>query len=233
MEALKILIVEDNIIIAEDLQMMLEDLGYNVVGIAMSYYEALDLLEEKKPDICLLDVILKGEKDGIHLAEAINEKYGIPFLFITSHSDKVTIDRAKLTQPKGYIVKPFDKDDVYSSIEMALALHAPDKKVNPSILIRQNGMLHRIFIMDILYVKTSGNYLEVHTQQGKKYLQRNALKDFLTMKETSSFCQVQKSYAVNLKFVNGLNSEFIISEHFKLPIGQKYYALIKERLNSV
>ena len=120
MAELNILIVEDNIIIAEDLQYMLEDLGYNVVGIAMSYYEALDLLQEKKPDICLLDVILKGEKDGIHLAETINEKYGTPFLFITSHSDRVTIDRAKLTQPKGYIVKPFDPTELLARIRKCL-----------------------------------------------------------------------------------------------------------------
>ncbi len=231
MEPLKTLIVEDNIIIAEDLQLILEDLGYHVIGIAMSYYEALDFIESKQPDICLLDVMLKGDKDGIHLAETINEKYGIPILFITSHSDKLTIERAKKTRPKGYIVKPFDKDDVYSSIEMALALHAPEISVKPSILIRQNGMLHRIFIEDILYLKTSGNYLELFTVSDKKYLYRSALKDFLSMKETINFCQVQKSYAVNLSFVTGINAEFVNSAYFQLPVGQKYYPSVKERID--
>lgn len=91
----KVLIVEDNFIIADDLSNILEDLGYEITGIAASYYEAIELIEKSKPDLCLLDITIRGEKDGIELAETIQEKYGFPYLYITSHSDKSTVERAK------------------------------------------------------------------------------------------------------------------------------------------
>lgn len=229
MAKLKILIVEDNFIIAEDLKSILTDLEYDVVDIAMSYFEAIEIIIAKQPDLCLLDIVIKGEKDGIDLAETINQDFGLPFLFITSHSDKHTVERAKKTLPKGYIIKPFDQDDVYTSIEMAAAIAGANTKQEPSLLIRQNGILNKVFIHDITHVKSDKNYLEIYTHQGAKYLQRQSLKEFLELPNTGQFCQVHKSYAVQLRYVSSFNSSELVVVSNRIPVGNKHYNTIKER----
>lgn len=231
MAKLKILIVEDNFIIAEDLKNILTDLKYDVVDIVMSYYEAIESIITKQPDICLLDIVIKGEKDGIDLAHTINQDFGLPFLFITSHSDKHTVERAKSALPKGYIIKPFDKDDVYTSIEMATALAGANTKQEPAILIRQSGALNKVLIKDISHIKSDKNYIEIYTLQGQKYLQRQTLKEFLDQGNTGLFCQVHKSYAVNLQHISAFNASEIVIKSTLLPVGKKFYHDIKSRLS--
>lgn len=227
----KVLVVEDNFIIAEDLSHILEDLAYKVTDVEASYYEALESIEREKPDLCLLDITIRGQKDGIDLAETIRTKYGIPFLFITSHSDKITVERAKKTKPKGYIVKPFDQDDVYTSIEMALAKVDKEAGAKPFVLIKHRGNLQRIFIEDIAYAKADGNYIEIHTLEDKKYLNRQSLKDFLEMDYARNFCQVHKSYIVNLDQMRSFNSNEIQIGTFEIPIGKKYITELREFLS--
>jgi len=98
-----ILIVEDEPIIAKDIQSYIVNLNYNVIG-----KMALDILHARQVDLVLLDIHIGGSRDGIDIAEIINEKYDIPFIYLTSFSDETTLDRAKTTKPYGYIVKPFD-----------------------------------------------------------------------------------------------------------------------------
>ncbi len=229
MARLKILIVEDNFIIAEDLKNILTDLGYDVVDIVMSYYEAIECIITKQPDLCLLDIVIKGEKDGIDLAHTINQDFGLPFLFITSHSDKHTVERAKNTMPKGYIIKPFDQDDVYASIEIATAAAANINTQKPSILIRQNGILNKVFVHDITFVKTDKNYLELFTAQNQKFILRQSLKEFLDQVHMGDFCQIHKSYAVHIKQVSSFNADGITINNEQIPIGKKYYTELKRR----
>ena len=122
----KILIVEDEPIIAEDLSMILQKAGYQIVGIANDGSTALDLLHSQHPEIVLLDIALDSSMSGIDIAKVINEKYHIPFIFITSFSDKHTLEQAKNVYPHGYIVKPFKKKDILANIE--IALHRSHKK---------------------------------------------------------------------------------------------------------
>lgn len=116
----KILIVEDEPIIAEDLSMILQKAGYQVIGIANDGTTALDLLHSQYPEIVLLDIALNSLLSGFDIARVINEKYKIPFIFITSFSDKNTLEQAKNLYPHGYIVKPFKKKDIMANIEIAL-----------------------------------------------------------------------------------------------------------------
>lgn len=122
----KILIVEDEPIIAEDLSMILQKEDYQVVGIANDGLTALDLLHSQRPDMVLLDIALESSMSGFEVAKVINEKYQIPFIFITSFSDKHTLEQAKNVYPHGYIVKPFKKRDILANIE--IALHRSQKK---------------------------------------------------------------------------------------------------------
>lgn len=117
---IKILIIEDEIIIAQDIEAMILDLGYESVGIISNSTRAIDYLSFNTPDIVLCDINIKGPKDGIEVATTIRAKKKIPFIFLTSLSDRGTIERAKAALPYGYIVKPFDQRDLLSNIEIAL-----------------------------------------------------------------------------------------------------------------
>src|SRR5436190_2884953 len=120
MTALKIMIVEDEIIVAKDIQRILKKLGYEAFDPFANGKKALDSIEKLSPDIILLDINLKSsEIDGIQVAEQIHQHYRLPFIFLTAFSDKHTLERAKLTEPYGYIIKPFEESDIRTAIEIA------------------------------------------------------------------------------------------------------------------
>lgn len=121
MTKLHVLIVEDEVIIAEDIASILRSLNYEVAGIALKYSQALDFLAKNTVDFVLLDIILGGNKTGIDLAQAINEQFKLPFIFLTSHADAATVKLAKAVKPRGYLLKPFSKDDLFTTLEIALS----------------------------------------------------------------------------------------------------------------
>ena len=121
MQKIKVLIVEDEPLIAEDIRDLLTEVGYTIVGVAYNKAEALNLLRKTKPTIVLLDINLGNNTDGILIAETINEYYKIPFIFLTSYASKVILDKVKHTQPMGYVVKPFDEADLFTAIEIAMS----------------------------------------------------------------------------------------------------------------
>ena len=118
MSVIRILIIEDEPPIARNLQQILDAKGYSVVGIAYDPTEAYDKLAAGNADLVLLDINLNGRFSGLDIAESIHEKYHIPFIFITSYADPDTLARAKVSQPVGYIVKPFTEDEIYAAIEV-------------------------------------------------------------------------------------------------------------------
>lgn len=127
MATLKIMIVEDEIIVAKDIQRILKKLGYDAFDPFANGKKALDSIEKLNPDIVLLDINLKSsEIDGIQVAEQIHQHYQIPFIFLTAFSDKTTLERAKLTEPYGYIIKPFEEDDIRTAIEIAFYKYTKD-----------------------------------------------------------------------------------------------------------
>lgn len=121
--SIRVLIVEDEAIIAADIEQTVLKEGYQVVGIAHSSTKAIDMLHRLTPDIILLDIAIKGDKDGIDIAHIIKEQYQKPFIYITSFADKDTLEKAKSTYPSGYIVKPFKDRDIISAIEMSVYKH--------------------------------------------------------------------------------------------------------------
>lgn len=138
----RVIIVEDEPLVAEEIAMHVRSMGYKISGIAYDSSRALDLLARKEADIVLLDVNISGEMDGISLAEIINRQYQIPFLFITSYSDEDTLNRAKKTLPFGYILKPFSKNDLLTALEMALFRHMKQSKKYIRDLEEINQKIH-------------------------------------------------------------------------------------------
>jgi len=117
----KILIVEDDDIIARVEDWRLKNLGYTVCGRATNGAEAMELVVNKKPDVVLMDINIKGDIDGIETAKMIKKGFNIPVIYVTSHSDGATIVRAKETKPDGFILKPFEDNDLRVAIELALS----------------------------------------------------------------------------------------------------------------
>jgi DNA-binding NarL/FixJ family response regulator len=124
MSGIKVLIVEDEPLIAKNIGMYLNNNDFEVSGIAYDSEEAFHQLKRQQPDFAILDINLESEKDGIEIAEYINQHHFIPFVYLTSYSDKETIERAKKTNPAGFIVKPFNEKTLYATIEIALSNHA-------------------------------------------------------------------------------------------------------------
>ncbi|MCI5080497.1 MAG: response regulator transcription factor [Saprospiraceae bacterium] len=134
MSAVRILIVEDDPLIATDIAEYLEEIDFQVVGVAYDSIQAFQLLQKEKLDIALLDIDLSGPVDGVDIAEYINKNIHIPFVFLTSFSDRATLDRVKATQPMGYIVKPFDEKSLMTTLEIALYNFAQAQQEKPAAL---------------------------------------------------------------------------------------------------
>ncbi|MCP4297390.1 MAG: response regulator [Proteobacteria bacterium] len=116
----KILVVEDEAIIAEAIRVRLEKLNYEVVGTVTSGEEALQMIRKHEPDLVLMDILLDGELDGIDTAMQIHNQFGTPLIYLTSYSSNSHLERAKKTYPKGYILKPFKNKELHAVIEMSL-----------------------------------------------------------------------------------------------------------------
>lgn len=124
MTGIKVLIVEDEPLIAKNIGMYLNNNNYEVAAIAYDPDEAFYQLKKQQPDFAILDINLESDKTGIDIADYINRNNFIPFIYLTSYSDKETIEKAKLTNPAGFIVKPFNEKTLYATIEIALSNHA-------------------------------------------------------------------------------------------------------------
>ena len=129
MDKTTVLIVEDEAIVAADLAGKLGLLGYEVVGTAASGKDAVDLACSLKPEVVLMDIRLQGPMDGIEAAEEIGSRFDVPLIYLTAHSDTATLDRAKLSGPFGYILKPFEERELSTTIEMALYKHQSDRQL--------------------------------------------------------------------------------------------------------
>jgi len=129
----RILVVEDEAIVAMGIKQKLEDLGHQVVDIAYTGEDAVQTALETKPDLILMDIVLKGNVDGIEAAAKIRNQLDIPVIYLTAYSDEEVLERARTTEPYGYIIKPFKKTELNANIEMALYKHAEDQKKSETV----------------------------------------------------------------------------------------------------
>jgi DNA-binding NarL/FixJ family response regulator len=181
MSQIKVLIVEDEPVIAENMSLYLNNNDFEVSGISYDAEDALEQLRINTPDVVLLDVNLESEKDGIDLALHINEKYQLPFLFVTSYSDRKTIERAKPVKPGGYIVKPFNEKTLLASLQIAISNHAAEKNHHVTLLLdKLNKHLPKHLTdreFDILQLVFEGN---TNTQIAEKlFITANTIKTHL------------------------------------------------------
>jgi CheY-like chemotaxis protein len=129
MNQAKILIVEDEFVVADDIEARLLDLGYAVAGKANSGAEAIELAESHSPDLVLMDIHLRGLMDGITAATEIRQRFKLPVVFLTAYADESTLERAKVAEPFGYILKPFEDRELRTNIEIAVYKHKAESEI--------------------------------------------------------------------------------------------------------
>jgi signal transduction histidine kinase len=150
-KAINILIVEDELLIAKNLSHKLETLGYQIVGIVSCGADAIQRAGEMKPDLILMDIVIKGDMDGIETAVIINQKFDIPIIYTTAYADDETLQRAENTGPYGYLLKPFKQREVHATIKIALSKHKEAVKMQKLIALAAAKSENRSRVFSMAY----------------------------------------------------------------------------------
>jgi DNA-binding LytR/AlgR family response regulator len=242
MSVLKIFLVEDEGLIAEHLKLSLEKLGYEVLGVAAKYSEAVAFLESNSPDLIIADIMLAGEKDGIDLGQHVRENYNLPYIFLTSHSDKSTVNRAKAVKPNGYLVKPYERSDLYVAIETAISNFQggegesePDSTTpfeSNTLFVKDREVYIKLDVNDILWMKAEGNYTHVESVNGK-HLTRGNLKELLEKFKNHPFFRTHRSYAINLKQISSIQPQTVTIGEAEIPIAKESREELLSKINTL
>jgi len=241
MNTFYILLVEDNLSFALEIEMLIKELGYGFAGQVDNAKDAVEAIQMQKPNLVLMDIGIKGEVNGIELASSL-EKENVPFIFITQSRDQRTYQSAQSLKPLAYLVKPFDLFTLRSTIEQAVRISkAPnDKHENKaevdqdSFYIRNNNILNRINYSDIYWIKSDGNYCNIHTET-KKFVTKISLVSMMRKMEKLEFIRVHKQYIVpvqRIENINLFNNVLYIGDK-KIPIGRSYKSSLVKHLDLI
>jgi DNA-binding LytR/AlgR family response regulator len=239
----RILIVEDDMIIAANLSMHLTSLGYEVTGIESRGEEALVHSKVNPPEVILMDIQLKGQIDGIETAKLIQQEMNIPIIFLTANSDDATFAKAKATNPYAFISKPFNKLDLERTIALAMQHHqmyqpAPViREAEPEMLgdrffVRFNGKLVKILIAHIQYIEADRNYCHIYTESGN-YLVVSPLKTIEEKLQSRDFVRVHRSFMVNINRLDAVGEEFVEVSKKSIPVSKSYKDILMSRIQTL
>ena len=253
MSKTNVLVVEDESIVSKDIQQSLKKLGYNVVGAASTGERAFELAMSESPDIILMDIMLKGSINGIETAERIKKELNIPIIYLTAYADEATLSKAKITEPYGYIIKPFKVVDLQSSIELALYKYTKEREVLKErhlfysliegkdikesrgfIFVKSKNRLIKIKTMDIYYVEALKDYVVINTFE-TRYTVHSTMKDIVSKISDDQFIRVHRSFIVRVDKIAAIEYPNLHLEKDKktIPIGGSYKDELMTRLNLV
>ena len=251
MSKINVLIVEDEAIVSKDIQQSLKKLGYNVVGSSATGESALQLVQTEHPDIVLMDIMLKGEMNGIQTADKIKKEYATPIIFLTAYADEATLLKAKITEPYGYILKPFKEIDLHTNIEMAIYKHAKEQEVvqernlffsviernesnKKSIYVKSNSKLIKLNKDDIFYIEALKDYVIIHTPD-LRYTIHSTMKDIEAKIGSDEFLRVHRSYIVRIDKIATIEYPNLTLEQVDktIPIGGSYREELYKKINQV
>lgn len=250
MGKIKILVVEDESIVAKDIQGSLKKLGYLVPTTVSSGEKAIEEIEENRPDLVLMDIMLKGDMTGIEAANVIKERFGVPVIFLTAYADENTLSKAKISEPYGYIIKPFKEKELQTTIEMAIYKSEKDeelkkerdlyhsiienKESKDSIFVRADYRLNKINFDDIFYVEALKDYVVINTSDNS-YTTHTTMKEMVRILPSKDFVRIHRSFIVNLNKIFSIKyPDLVIEGKMKvLPIGGLYRKELYSRLNLI
>ena len=249
---INVYIVEDESIVAKDIQNSLKKLGYNVLGISNNGADAIKNIVDLEPDIVLMDIMIKGTMTGIDVAEVIKKEYNIPVIFLTAYADESTLAKAKITEPYGYILKPFKEIDLHSTIEMAIYKHKKDSEVQKErdflyslvenkdeaakdiLFVKSNSRLVKVNLKDIFYVEALKDYVVINTQY-TRYTIHSTMKDIEKKLNNGDFIRVHRSFIVRIDKINSIENQTVVLEESKkvIPVGGSYREDLLSKLNMI
>lgn len=250
MSKTNVLVVEDESIVSKDIQHSLKKLGYNVVGAAATGERAIELARSENPDIVLMDIMLKGDMNGIETAEVVKREMNIPVIFLTAYADEATLAKAKVTEPYGYIIKPFKEVDLHTSIEMALYKHKKEREVEKErdllysivegkdsqdfIFVKANSRLVKLNTKDIYFIEALKDYVVINTLDSR-YTIHSTMKDIERKLGNENFIRVHRSFIVRLDKISTIEYPNLHLENDKkvVPIGGSYRDELVKRINLV
>ncbi|HPE82352.1 MAG: response regulator [Aequorivita sp.] len=252
--AIKILIVEDEMVIAANISLQLTELGYEVTGVLPRGEEAVAHLHIDKPDIVLLDIRLKGEMDGIKTAQEIQKHYNIPIIYLTANADEAHFNRAKETNPYAFISKPFKKLDLQRAIELTVNRisvenvsennngngndtsttnnSTTDFILNDRIFVRHNEKMLKIDIKDIYYIEADRNYCRIFSQD-REYLLVMTLKDIDEKLPQNHFLRIHRSYIINLSQIDEVAGTHVVIAKKAIPMSKAMRTELLKRLQTI
>jgi len=239
----KILVVEDDMIIAANITLQLTKLGYEITGIESRGEEAVIHAKINTPDIVLMDINLKGKLDGIETALAIQEHMDLPIVYLTANTDEASFIRAKKTRPYAFIPKPLNPIQFRRTLallveqikERATKIEESDVPIevlNDRIFVRHNGKLVKLLLEDILYIEADRNYSKIVTSDGV-FLITNTLKTIENELKNSSFLRVHRSYMVNISKLDVLADKHLEINRKVIPLGRSHKELLYSRLQTI
>lgn len=251
MEKTNILVVEDENIVSKDIQYSLNKLGYNIIGAASTGEKAFELAATKNPDIILMDIMLKGDINGIQTAERIKRELQIPVIYLTAYADEATLAKAKITEPYGYILKPFKDIDLHTSIEMALYKFYKEKEVikerdllyslmnnknekKEFIFVKSKSKLVKINTKDIFFVEALKDYVTINTFDSR-YTIHSTMKDIVLKLPEEQFIRVHRSFIVRIDKIVSIEFPNLQLEKDKktIPIGGSFREGLIKKINLV
>jgi DNA-binding LytR/AlgR family response regulator len=252
MQKINVLVVEDESIVSKDIQHSLTKLGYTVVGAASTGEKALEIAREFQPDIILMDIMLKGEMNGIQVAEIVRKELNIPIIFLTAYADEATLSKAKITEPHGYIIKPFKEIDLHTSIEMGIYKHQKErelekernllfsivesKEVNDDgfIFVKSNSKLIKLNTSDIYFIEALKDYVVINTKD-TRYTILSTMKEIEQKMGSHEFIRVHRSFIVRLDKIASIEYPNLQLENDKklIPIGGSYRDDLNARIKLV
>jgi DNA-binding LytR/AlgR family response regulator len=235
MSQVRILIVEDEILVAQDFAARLTEAGYDIVGLASSVKEAQDFIDSNKIDIALLDIMLDEGGTGIEVAKYLNTHQPVPFIFISSLVDSQTVEKAKEVSPSAYLVKPFVTRELHIAIEIALNRfekggqadttpmpETTDHVVLPGrVFIKTQSRFERIDLKDILWLEAESNCTTVVTQ-AKNYLLTVTLSTLHERLNNPLFIRVHRSYVVNADLVDSFDGGRVFINKHEIPVSKQH-----------
>ena len=237
MSEITVLIVEDDFSYALEVEMIIQELGYIVLDVVKNSEDAIKLIVEKKPDLILIDIFINGQKDGIEVAQQVSE-LAIPIIFITSHNKPDVYERTRGLAPFAFIIKPFDKFTLQSTIESAVNLLgsglSPLEEEPPQdhFFIKQNNQLDKVELEDIHWIEADGNYCILHTTN-RRYAVKISLRRIKKRLPENIFMQIHRGQIVQLALIQNLDltEKTVVLLNTSLPLGPKYKNELISRLN--
>ena len=244
----RILIVEDDANIAENIQEILELQDFFNIDIVNSANQCIKQIKKFRPDLVLMDIKLKGDKDGIELAEIIKQMMDVPLIFVTSYSDPSVIERAKRISPAGFIAKPFNTNDIHAIVEIVLYNQRNKPATEPAVVknlaespflvtdavfIKADNAYERVPYEELYYVEANGNMVNIITKN-RIYHIRKSMKEIEEILPSSLFLRVQKSYILHLSQIVSFNTkEIFLKQGAVIQVGRQYYNIFLSKLNTI